>query len=421
MLFVGSLVSACASPVFRAENNGPVQIFGYGFLEINGSNYQSNQITYNLKVENLNDQGFTVRLVPENKLNDYFSAPPVFVPANSKSIIPLTVWVGGQSISGQINVNFSCEDGTPQFIFPSFDLTIYGQKIEAPPISSCSSFNLDGCYSGLQRSYFCLSRQLSYIQTCTKSCCEQFGGKGSFCTNDRQSCISLNKMPVGTEGNIAMLCSKPDCNYGIERNVWFLLRYVGWNVTGKQYDQWTEDELKKYDFMVCTDESKACNIKFNSQIYNAHINGVPLLEIPNSRSLQAAYSFGYITKNQASSSSNPLNVTSFDYITNGYNGIVDVINGNSFVTVNKQFLSLGVVGLADAGSKGDSTLFKAKETYGHGRYAFVGWFTKAGVTDLKTDGGIILNRTLKWLKSGDVAFGGTNFKQSTYVPMGKQG
>jgi len=410
LLFIGSLVSACASPILRAENGGPIHLFGGGFLEINGSKYQPLQITYNLKVENRNNQGFTVNLIQQSILNDYVSVQPVFVPANSNGTMPLTVWVGGQSIYGKMDVEFTCDDGGPQFVNPFFYLVILGQQIEPPPISTCSFSGLNGCYSGLLRTYFCKNNQPTYTESCTKYCCEKFGGQGSFCSSDRTSCISFNNLPPGTEGNIAMLCAKDDCNDGIERNMRFLLRYKGWNVDAKKFDMWTEDELKQYDLMFCTDESNACNIKFNTPIYNAHINGVPFLEIPDTRSANGAYSFNYIIKKQASSGKDPLSITTPDYITSGYSGIVDVINGNNFITVEGNNLSPETKDLADSGTSG-SALFKAKENYGHGRYAFVGWFYRAGITDLKTDGEIILNRTLKWLKYGDAYFGGSNFNQ----------
>jgi hypothetical protein len=48
-----------------------------------------------------------------------------------------------------------------------------------------------------------------------------------------------------------------------------------------------------------------------------------------------------------------------------------------------------------------STLFKVKASKTHGRYAFVGWFSKTGISDLTTEGETILNNTLRWLKYGN--------------------
>jgi hypothetical protein len=145
-------------------------------------------------------------------------------------------------------------------------------------------------------------------------------------------------------------------------------------------------------------------------IYNQHTNErKPFLEISNSKSISAAYSFGYITnsKGAGSAKSDPV-VDSVDNITDGYyNKSVQVVRrANSYLTLKDSYLAASAKDLAYSGSKDSSVMFKVKEAADHGRYAFLGWIY--GSTSLTEDGGVLLNKTLKWLKYGDAAFGGQN-------------
>ncbi|MBS3054869.1 MAG: hypothetical protein J4452_00045 [Candidatus Aenigmarchaeota archaeon] len=403
-----SVVSACSNPILRRENGGAINPFG-GTLQINGSQYSGMTVNYNLQVENRNDQGMTVSLVEGNDLKDYVNFESVYVPANSIVTMPNQIWIGGQSVFDKVNVLFTCDDGGPQFLTPFFYTIIYGKHLEPPPASSCESSNLNGCYEGILRTYFCQDNQLTYRPSCTTYCCESYGGEGSFCSADRQSCISFNNLPVGTEGNIALLCGKKDCNDGIERDIRFLLRYLGWNVTQKIYDSWTEEELNNYDIILCTDQSKGCKINFNSPVYNSHINGKPFLEIPDSKSSKAAYDIGYLTKKGNTKGKGFLNIPSFDFITQGLNNPFNAVGNIYVATVETDLFKDGVKDIAD--SSVGSSIFKAKEDYGHGRYAYAGLFYDAGISDLTADGQVVLNRTLKWLKCGDECFGGSNFNE----------
>jgi hypothetical protein len=76
------------------------------------------------------------------------------------------------------------------------------------------------------------------------------------------------------------------------------------------------------------------------------------------------------------------------------------------MTVSDSYLTPSTKDLADSGNGSSSVMFKVKETVDHGRYAFMGWLYDS--TSLTTNGTVILNRTLKWLKYGDAAFGGQN-------------
>jgi hypothetical protein len=414
LLFVTS-VHACTNPGIRNDKGVPINTLGEGILIINGSEYQDLKITYNMGVRNINDAGLIVNLKYPASLRNYIISEPTLIPANSNGTFPLDVWVGGQSVFGKVEVEFECEDQAVQGTRPFFYIWIIGKEISAPPNLTCdvlSTFN--GCYQGLLRKFYCNREdQLQNTSICTQYCCSRWGGNGATCSNDRSTCLSFNNLPPGTEGNIAFLCKDDKCNDGIEKNIIFLLRLKGWNVTYNAYDEWTKEDLLKHDIIACTDQSKACKIDFNSLIYNVHVEeGKPFLEISDSKSAKAAYSFNYLTQNKANyPRETSFNITQPDPIFQGLSGTITFINSDKFVTIPDEVLSGEAIDLADVGNSQASVFFKVKENIAHSRFAFLGTFVKGGVTELNPDGEIILNNTLKWLKYGDEYFGGTNFNE----------
>jgi protein-tyrosine-phosphatase len=400
---------ACENPGIRTSAGVPVNPFG-GILIIDGSTYADSQITYALGAFNNNNQGLQVSLNPETAIEDYFQPASALVEKNTVGSIPVTVWVGGQSVSGKVDVNYQCEDGSGQYLTTYFFVVIIGKGQDPPPTSDCHSRNLNGCYQGMIRTYSCASGQLTYQTACSNYCCQQFGGKEATCSNDRSTCFSLNNLPPPTEGKIAFACKDDKCSYNSEPSVRYMLRILGWDVTAKAYNKWTQAELANYDIIACSDESTACKLKFNSPLYNSHVEGgKPFLEIPDSSYVNAALAFEYLTKQNAKAAltrtGNDITFSA-DYITQDYT-TAKLSYASSYLTVDKTYLTADTKDLGDF--NGQSVMFKANDAANHGRYAFLGWMYKAGYSSMTPDGETILKNTLKWLKLGDAGFGGTNY------------
>jgi len=409
-LFSASTVQACINPTFKTEKGTPISIFG-GVFTVDNANYPSEslQATYNLKVVNHNNQGMFVALEPETGITNYVSSQTIFVPANSEAIMPLQVWIGGLSGTGRLDASYVCDDGLGNAIPISIYIYIMGNGISPPPISTCSrpsSYN--GCYQGMYRTYSCSGGELTYSSQCSNFCCQRYGGEESFCSSDKLTCFSVNNLPPPTEGKIAFLCKDGKCKDGNEQTLIFLLRYEGWDVTYKDYKLWTEQELKDYDMIACSDQSQACKIAFNSPIYNAHTEDrKPFLEFADSTSASAAYSFDYITYKTGKTYKDNFVVAQSDPITSGYSGLVAVVNSNSFPTIDESKFSPEVINLGNSGSSTGSMMFKVKSSPAHGRYLYIDWFYKAGISAMTTDGEVILKRALKWLECGENCFGGS--------------
>ena len=400
-------VFACANPTVYSIYGSSISPLG-GIFTVNGSLFSGLSIDYNFTVYNTNkNQGVLVTIVPDDSAKDYISGNSVYLDASETKVLPVKIWIGGFSGIGTVYVYFTCDDGSSQKWMPTMYAFIYGKKISPPPVTDCNNNNLNGCYSGLSTNFYCSDDgQRKSNAVCTDSCCKSFGGEDAMCSPDKKLCLSFNTLPPGTEGNIAFLCKDDNCKYSNERSIMFLLKYKGWNVTGKGYKSWTEDELSKYDIIACSDQSNACKLAFNSPAYNQHIDkGKPFLEISDKNSAKAANIFGYATKYGGKYEKNSPLVVSDSYVTQGFSGTVNVLNGNKdqITSMETKYLSSEVKSaLITIGSKTNTTnLFIVNDTQIHGRYAFIGWFSKSSINDLTTDGEKILNKTLKWLKSGD--------------------
>jgi protein-tyrosine-phosphatase len=398
------------NPTVYNQHGTPINPLGGAGLTINGSEYTDMQIDIPISIKNRNLQGMTVTLRPYGGLRDYIEDANVYLQAGETKPINLRTWVGGHSYRGAIEVYYTFDDGATQLIFPIVNTEIIGQNIEPPPASTCDSHYLDGCYGGMKRDYYCSNGNLTYSEICTEACCQDLGGKESICSDDRKMCLTFNTLPPGTEGNIAFVCKDANCNTGNEKSVMFMLRLQSWNVTAKQKEAWTETDISNYDIIACTDESKACALSFNSLLYNQHTNErKPFLEIPYSKSVIAAYNFGYTSSKKTTSEKQVPFVNSTDYLLDGYSGSMSLVrNAENYMAISKSYLNQESKALLDSKNGQSSVMFKVKEAEDHGRYAYIGWMYSSSY--LTTDGKELLNRTLKWLKGGDAAFGGTNYE-----------
>lgn len=408
-----SSVSACTNPAICAQDakvcskDYSISALG-GIFTIDGSKYPGSTMLYNFTVINPNDdQGMLVTLVPDKNIVNYFYGGSVYLNPGESKVLPVEVWIGGLSKTGAVLVNFAC-DHDPTFWTPFMYATITG-KGGSPPLNNCTSpASLNGCYSdGLYKTFTCSNSNGTLIEsTCVDSCCKKFGGADAMCSPDRKLCLSFDNLPPGKEGNIAFVCRDDNCKYGNERSVMFLLKLKGWNVTGKGYKSWSEDDLNKYDIIACSDQLKACKIDFNSPVYNQHIDkGKPFLEITDKNSAKAANSFGYVNRYGGTYEKVSPFVVHEDNITQGFSGTVNAIKAgkNSVTGINSKYFLPEVKSILDIAKNSPTTittLFKVNSSQTHGRYAFIGWFSRSSVADLTTDGEKILNNTLKWLKYG---------------------
>jgi len=369
-------VSASASPVLRTDEGVPISSLG-GIFIVDSSNYLGDDvllITYNAQIHNLDDkQTIVVRLDPADNIKDYVYSPAVCVPPKSVKTLPLQVWIGGDNKVGKLSISYQFADGAPQYFNPFVYIGIVGKKISsAPPqLNGPQSLNVSNC-----------------------------GGV----TN-----TNIITFPTPTEGKIALVCSRDDCNTKAERNIWILFRMKGWDVTGKSYKSWTASDLDKYDIIACVDEGSACRIGFNSTLYNEHFLGKkPFLEIPGSAAAQAAFSFDYVSKAVAKSFSDQQLVYNIDYITNGVAKSGIAVNGKQSFGVESKNINDEVKWIGNSSDGKLTTIFKVKESVSHSRYAYLGLFVTSSMSDLTFDGERIFNNTLKWLKYGDAYFGGSN-------------
>jgi len=396
------------NPVLLTEKGVSMSPYN-GYFIVNSSNYPADtlQAVYNLQVQNNNIQGMTVALQMDSSIQNYVSSPTVYVPGNSilPVTIPLQVWIGGPRISGTITVNYMFDDGQTMGISVTAIIFISGSGLQIPPGATCTNpSGMNGCRDGIYRTYSCYQNQLQYVSKCTSSCCVAYGGRNAVCSSDRSTCLSPNDLPPATEGNIALVCNRDDCSSGIEQKIKFLLQLNGWNVVGKSYKTWTEDDLNNgnYKIIVCADEAGACDMKFNSQLYNAHfIDWIPVLEIPSSSLDKAAYDFGYASKSSAAIvRDDSMIYNTNDAITSDLPNPDTPVYGTQFVGVPAGNLNSGTTALANSSDNKNVLVFKADAAIDHGRYAYFGLLSRSSISDISTNGQTLLNNLLQWLKAG---------------------
>ena len=461
-------VLSCSSPVVYNEYGVPVSLYGGGTLVINGSKYPSNQkmITYNLSVYNPNKyNSITLTLTPNSGLLNYVYGSTVTVPAKWRGSIGLNVYVDGPSKGGELSVSGQCDDGLP---IPEgiIYVTVIGRGNSAPQFcgntkTSCGVYpncqdlsNLDGCYDGYKRTYYCANNLIQYSKLCTSYCCQSFTfdgyciGNPLYCFDPTPTCsdectfegtrcvdnkvytcmkqadgcydkILLEDCPTenlncylgqcingsAKAGLIAYLCGNNDCSDGLEPTLINWLNANNWMVVGKTYNSWDSRELDEYDLILCSDELRACKSDSKYATYDEHKNNKkPFVEIADTREAQEAWRLGYV-KNpyETLATGKSLYITKTDdSIFFGMDQTLQIFSTDKKITVVPDYNLNSVIDLADVGMNNKkSTLFKLDETGNQGRFVYLGWFYQSSPFNLTEDGIKILNRTLLWAKCGD--------------------
>jgi hypothetical protein len=467
------IVLACTTPIVYNEYGVPISFYG-GILTINGSKYPSNQkiITYNLTVNNTNKfNSITLTLTPSSDLLNYVYGSTVTVPARWKGSIGINVYVDGLSKGGDLYVDGHCDNGLP---IPEgvIYVSVIGRGNSNPQFcgntkTSCGVYpdcrdlsNLDGCYDGYKRTYYCAGNTVQYSKVCTSYCCQSFTEDG-YCTGNPSSCFDPTpscKDECGFEGtkcmnnsvytcmkkedgcndliqlddcgaksfncynsqcingsakigSIAYLCSNTNCNEGLESSLISWLDYNDWMVVGRAFNSWDSRELDEYDVILCSDEIRACKVdsKYASNdLHNNHKK--PFVEIADTREAQGAWRFGYV-KNpyELIATGDSLYVTKTDdSIFFGIDQNPQIFSFNKKMTVVPDYNLNSVIDLADVETNNKkSTLFKLDEEGNRGRYAYIGWFYQSLPSDLTEEGIKILNRTLLWSACGDTCLLGS--------------
>jgi hypothetical protein len=454
--------------VIYNEYGVPVSLYGGGSLIINGSKYPSDQkiITYSMEVKNTNNyNSITLTLTPTSSLLNYVYGSTVTVPAKWRENIGLNVYVDGPSKGGEMYVSGHCDDGLP---IPEgvIYVTVIGRGNSAPQFcgntkTSCGIYpncqdlsNLDGCYDGFKRTYYCANNMIQYSKVCTSYCCEAFTVDGSCignplycydptptcrdeCTFEGTRCIDnkvytcikqedgcndqilLEDCPSQSlncylsqcinesakVGLIAYLCGNNQCNDGLEPVLINWLNLNNWMVVGKAFNSWDSRELDEYDLILCSDELRACKVDSKYASYDEHKNHKkPFVEIPDTREAQAAWKLGYV-KNpyETLATGKSLYITKTDDpIFLGIDQNPQIFSVDKKITVVPDYNLNSVIDLADVGNNNKkSTLFKLDETGTQGRFVYLGWFYQSSPFNLTEVGTEIFNRTLLWAKCGD--------------------
>jgi len=208
-------------------------------------------------------------------------------------------------------------------------------------------------------------------------------------------------------GKIAFLCRYNTCSDDIEDEVIDWLRSKGWNVTGKIWNKWTEQQLSNYDLIMCSDESYACDYGsgYRYAPYKMHkFNNTPFVEIGDNNFLKAAKNFDYVMSNLGYTQSDikKIYVTVSDTITSGHFGNTKIFNPNRKMTeMSDTFLKLYVKDLADANEENSkSTMFKKDIIDTKGRFVYVGWFN-GEFSGLSLVGDELLTRAINWAQCGN--------------------
>lgn len=320
---------------------------------------------------------------------------------------------------------------------------------------------LKGCYEGYYRDYYCYNNMVQYSKVCTAYCCQSFTTDG-YCTGNPRYCHdptpscnnecnfrglkcingTIYNCEGGTDGcydlyllenctskllncfdgrctnestklgKIAYLCKDDTCNDGIEPQLIGWLKSNDWLVSAKGYKSWNNFEFSDYDLMMCSDEMMVCRVDPKSNIFNMHKNkSMPFVEIADYRYAQAAFSFGYI-KNpyEYLNSGKSLYVTKTDdSIFAIFEPLVQIFSSPQKITVIPDYYLKSAIDLADVEKDNErSALFKVDETEIQGRYAYLGWFQKAPISNLTEDGEKLLNRAIIWAACGDSCLIGSN-------------
>ena len=204
------------------------------------------------------------------------------------------------------------------------------------------------------------------------------------------------KIPSSRE--VAFLCRDDNCNYKIEDELIDWLKLSGWTVEGKAYNSWTENELKNYDLIVCSDELKACKVDEGTVAYKLHKEfAKPFVEVGDYTYLSAAWRFGYVKNPYGGVGREQLYITMSDPVTQSFLPLTEIISGRvGMATIPDYYIQPMVKDLADSGDNSRSTLFKVEQDGNQGRFVYVGWFYQSSISDLTPAGETIFRRAINW-------------------------
>jgi len=200
-LILASLATACKNPVVYNEYGVPVSIFGGGILSISYEGYPAgdNVVDYVLSIKNTNSQGLNVTFTPSSSLMNYVYGNTVVLNPDEQKQFSLRVNIGGSSQDGGLLVDGTCEDGNSmaQGVIVIYITgrgspaqNCYNSKTSCGLPGDCKDLrNLDGCYNGILRTYYCSANTPKYSEDCTDYCCGLVGGtcNGGTCNVPRFS------------------------------------------------------------------------------------------------------------------------------------------------------------------------------------------------------------------------------------------
>jgi len=218
--------------------------------------------------------------------------------------------------------------------------------------------------------------------------------------NSKPSVKMLTILPT-IKNKAAFICADNLCRGPTEQKIIQFLKDNGFTVANKRELSWTYDELKGYDFIVCS-SSSGCNIHFNSAVYNSHVkNSKGFIEIPDYTYARAADNFNYVSSDVGSM------ITGKNILFVNNHSITKNLSGNIYSTnkdMNGIFTNyVKVKTIAKLiYTKDISTMFISDSEGNIGRYAYIGWFNRNSVLDLTNDGKTLFMRTIRWVQCGNV-------------------
>jgi hypothetical protein len=272
-LMIVSLVSACTSPTLYNKYGTPINIF-FGEETITYSDYppEATVVNYIFSIKNNDDQGLNLTITPSSDLLNYVWESTYTLGANEQKEENLLVNIAGNDKIGEIYVTGLCDDGLPigegtirLFIDGRGDSTqnCKGTKNSCGLPGQCQNlYDLDGCYDGKKREYYCLSNQPKYTSSCTSYCCNLIGG------TCRSGECDVPHYSINLALNVTNLNGQP--NSGII----------------KLYEPGTSrvantSTINGYGIIASPNATVDFNLEYNSSILNILVRNLDLEELSN--------------------------------------------------------------------------------------------------------------------------------------------
>ncbi len=459
------VAKACINPTIYNEYHVPIGYYGTGYLTINVTSVPDRFYNYTIYVKNNCNEKVYVYLEPEDSLNGYVYGRMVVLEPYQEVETSIYVYTEGVTQFGSLKFYGYCNE-TGSFATGEIRVLLVGKGTSTPSkclntIHSCGVYpncrdisSYSGCYEGKKKEYFCGGNEVFYTEKCDSSCCQEYYGEGSYCYHGRcvtsngcvnscsfsgTKCIdgSVYSCVEGDDGcnhlvlvedcdalcydgrcideedeTIAFLCKDDSCS--LESDLINFFEQQGYVVVGKKYDSWSEEELENFDVMVCRDEYKACKVRYDSNIYKAHRQGVPLVEIPAYSTAYAMYRLGYGRTPYTYTSTLSMAKANEDWITQPFGSKVLVFNPGRVVSwIYGSYVSDEAKPVVYVRRSNQVVLLKVPQSLDHGRYAFVGLLSTANVEQLTQEGKDLLERTIRWAIYGF----GDNETQINHPPV----